>query len=336
MSEISRIKSRNWNISKLEEFVNSISYKKINLKKYEKADLVFSDYLKKAYSEQNKNKLIKISNFSLSQPDDEIKDLCTIGFLSILEEVSLIRKHGSHYRFLNKDTSIGLQKLNIKVIESDGKIFEIFISRLKDIFCDICETGGNPKRSPLIKCLDSKKTGLKKNSIDFIITSPPYLNRNNYIAQQKAELDFLKFINNQDDYRRLVKSTFRSNTDSKLPSSSISTMPEIQVIVNSLQLKESNNQKIPHMICGYFEDMKILLLELFRLLKKGGRCAFVVGNTRWGGVVVPVDHLVMKIAEQIGFKPEQILVTRLKGNSPQQMKKYGKIPVRESIITFSK
>jgi hypothetical protein len=62
----------------------------------------------------------------------------------------------------------------------------------------------------------------------------------------------------------------------------------------------------------------------------------VVGNTRWGGVVVPVDHLLMLIAEEKGFIPEKIIVTRLKGNSPQQMKQFGRIAVRESIVIFRK
>ena len=78
------------------------------------------------------------------------------------------------------------------------------------------------------------------------------------------------------------------------------------------------------MICGYFEDLKDSLRKLYKVLKKDGKCVFVVGNTRWGGVVVPVDHILLKIAEELGFSPEKIYVTRLKGNSPQQMKKFGR------------
>lgn len=224
----------------------------------------------------------------------------------------------------------------IELISDDENIFSIFIEKLKDVFNDICSTGGNPRSSATIKCIDSKHSGLKTRSVNCVITSPPYLNRNNYISQQKAELDFLDLIENKDEYKRLVKSTFRSHTDSELSKDSKSSIPEVQLIVDSIKLEDGNNPKIPHMISGYFEDMKDTLKESFRLLKKGGRCAFVVGNTRWGGVVVPVDHILLKIAEEIGFTPEQILVTRLKGNSPQQMKKYGKIPVRESIVLFRK
>ena len=68
----------------------------------------------------------------------------------------------------------------------------------------------------------------------------------------------------------------------------------------------------------------------------GGMAAFVLGNTRWGGIVVPVDHLVLRLAEEAGLKPERVMVTRMKGNSPQQMQRYGRIPVRESIVVVRK
>jgi ubiquinone/menaquinone biosynthesis C-methylase UbiE len=90
------------------------------------------------------------------------------------------------------------------------------------------------------------------------------------------------------------------------------------------------------MIVGYFDDLHKTISEIYRILKKGGIASFVVGNTRWGGVVVPIDHLLCKIAESVGFDVQSIYVTRLKGNSPQQMKKFGRIPVRESIVNLMK
>jgi tRNA G10 N-methylase Trm11 len=183
---------------------------------------------------------------------------------------------------------------------------------------------------------DAKKLPLIDSSISAVITSPPYLNRNNYIAQQKAELALLGFIKSPEEYKKLVRSTFRSHVESNLDSVPKTSFPDVEKILKSLKITDKNNPKIPHMIAGYFEDMKSVLLELRRVVKLGGRVVFVVGNTRWGGVVVPVDHLLAQIAEENGFRPEKILVTRFKGNSPQQMAKYGKIPVRESIVILSR
>ena len=336
MCIISKIKSRKWSQIKLKKFYNQLNEKKINLKKFSTKKFIFDNYIFKAYSIKIRNSLIKISNFINSIKDQEIRDFCLISFLSMLEDVSQIRKHGSHYRFLNNKNSIGLQKLNINVISDDENIYNIFFHKLKHVLSDISQTGGNPKVSTKIENINVLNNEIKSSSVNCIITSPPYLNRNNYISQQKAELDFLNLIPSQKDYKKLVKSTFKSHTDAKLPQESLSEIRDVQTIINSLQIEDGNNSKIPNMICGYFDDLKKTLKELYRIMKVKGKCAFVVGNTRWGGIVVPVDHLLLKIAEQIGFKVEKILITRLKGNSPQQMKKFGKIPVRESIVIFKK
>ncbi len=62
---------------------------------------------------------------------------------------------------------------------------------------------------------------------DVVITSPPYLNRNNYIAQQKAEISILELLSSYEDYRKLVKTTFRSHIESKLPEKPVSELEEI-------------------------------------------------------------------------------------------------------------
>lgn len=335
MAYIARIKASKWNIDKLHQAIKEFS----QLFEYSnnKRKIIFSEYFEKAYSTQIFQQLASIANTIDLVNDEEIKNFYTIGLLSIMEEVSRIRKHGSHYRFLNNSNSIGLQKLNIDLINDNENILTIYINQLTKIYTDICSTGGNPNGSVTIfnkSCL--LIDFLEHGRVDFIITSPPYLNRNNYISQQKAELDILQMLSTKDKYKELVKSTFRSHTDSHLSAISTSTIPEVEKIISHLNLEKGNNPKIPHMISGYFEDIKKMLEESYKVLRKNGKAAFVVGNTRWGGVVIPVDHILAKLAEEIGFSVERILVTRLKGNSPQQMKKFGKISVRESIVVLSK
>ncbi|MCD6435592.1 MAG: hypothetical protein J7L15_04325, partial [Clostridiales bacterium] len=329
---VARIKARRWNIEKLRNSFE-LEYLSFNRKK---TNLVFYEYFKKAYSEKILKQLLELSSFIKSLDDDEVKDFYTIGLLSILEDISKIRKHGSHYRYLDNSKSVGLQKLNINIISEDVNVYDIFIDSLRKIYGDICVVGGNPKRTTKIINSSSLNTKLKSQSIDAIITSPPYLNRNNYIAQQKAELDILDLVTDKLQYKSLVKSTFRSHTDSNLAGEPRSKHKEINLIIENMELASGNNPKIPHMICGYFDDLEASLKESYRLLKPGSKSAFVVGNTRWGGVVVPIDHILAQFAERIGFVVNSIYVTRLKGNSPQQMKRFGKIPVRESIVILSK
>jgi DNA modification methylase len=183
---------------------------------------------------------------------------------------------------------------------------------------------------------DARKINIEDKSVDLVITSPPYLNRNNYISQQKAELSFLNLVHSEEQYKSLVQSTIRSHTDADLKNIEVSISQYVDKLIANMEFNEGNNKSIKKMIIGYFNDLDKTLEEMHRVLKKDGKCAFVVGNTRWGGVVVPVDHLLANFAELRGFRVKSIFVTRMKGNSPQQMKQFGRIPVRESVVIFEK
>ena len=325
---------------KLIKLTDKIDLQK-NKQRSPELSLVFDDYLAKAFSENILNQIINLNEqiSSLGATKKET-DILRLALISILEDVSQVRKHGSHYRFMLNENSIGLQKLNTKIINPDSNIFPIYKNKVAEMVEDILET-----QKPLGKKLPTTSvinTDIRSElslrvKPNHVITSPPYLNRNNYIAQQKTELALLSFVSSREEYKDLVKRTFRSHTDSDLNIDKREKIDrEVQKIVDNITLSENNNPKIPEMVIGYFLDIRKTLENLHGYLPKGAKVAFVVGNSRWGGVVVPVDHLLMNMAEKIGFRPEEIIITRLKGNSPQQMRKYGKIPVRESIVIFKK
>lgn len=90
------------------------------------------------------------------------------------------------------------------------------------------------------------------------------------------------------------------------------------------------------MLTTYFIDMERAIKEWFRVLDNGAKVALVVDNVRFEGELVPVDLILSEMAEEAGFKAKEVIVARYKGNSSQQMKKYGRVPVRESIIIWEK
>lgn len=90
------------------------------------------------------------------------------------------------------------------------------------------------------------------------------------------------------------------------------------------------------MVEGYFLDMYLCLREVARVCKKGARIAFVVGNAQYNNVPVPVDELTAEIGAQVGLACEKLIAVRYRGNSAQQMGKYGRRPSRESVVVLKK
>jgi hypothetical protein len=72
------------------------------------------------------------------------------------------------------------------------------------------------------------------------------------------------------------------------------------------------------------------------MVKPGGQLAFVVGNVQHAGVQVPVDEILAKLGEQAGLKWKETWLIRLRGNSAQQMGRYGRQPSRESVVIFQR
>jgi methylase of polypeptide subunit release factors len=331
MCWVSRLKANHWEPSKLKQAIASLDAARPTARNV--TPPVFQEYLSQAFAPQILSQIFAWRDWIENEIEQPVRDFLLLGLISILESVSQLRKHGSHYRFLNKTESVGLAKLNIPVIDSGADLKPILVGQLENMFADV-RSVPFPSSAAQVEIfnIDSRLEAPSSENADCVITSPPYLNRNMYFAQQKAELVLLNFINTYEDYRALVRRTLRSHVEGALPAIAESDIPEVQAIVDCIQLTENNNAKIPQMVCGYFKDLQNTLATLRNVLSRNAGVAFVVGNCRWGGVVVPVDHLLAMLAEQLGYRAEKIIVTRLKGNSPQQMRRYGKIPLRESIV----
>jgi len=336
MTWVSGIKTFPWNIHELSELISLVE--KIEVEETTNYnDILFYNYMKNAYSHSILNQILFIRNWiSDLKISIHLKNFLFMGLIGILEDISYIRKHGSHYRFLNKSNNIGVNKLNVTLIDENTDVKEVFIRKLSRMVNDVklSQKLYNNTRCKIFN-IDTRYNSPNDIKADIVITSPPYLNRNNYFAQQKAEISVLSIIKDMDTYKSLVQRSFCSHIEADLPKQIKSSIPEVNIILDAVIKQESNNAKIPNMIAGYFDDLNMFLSNLKNNLKSESKLSIVVANSRWNGVVIPVDHLLALIAERQGYKIEKIIIARMKGNSPQQMSKYGKIPVRESIVFLS-
>lgn len=168
-----------------------------------------------------------------------------------------------------------------------------------------------------------------------VITSPPYVNRYDYTRSYCLELCFHS-VQNFAELRKLRHDILRSHIESKVEKTEKPNHPVIQEVVGNLGCRPLNNPRIPYMITAYFLDMEAVIQELGTVLAKDARVAMVVDNVRYEGELIPVDLVLSELAERHGFAIERILVARYKGNSSQQMGRFGRVPVRESVMLWRK
>lgn len=100
---------------------------------------------------------------------------------------------------------------------------------------------------------------------------------------------------------------------------------------------EINNTGVLAMIDQYFTELAFVYAELFRVCRPGAHVAFVNDNVRYAGEIIPVDLLSTDLAEQLGYEPVKVYVLpQRKGNSSQQMGRFGREALRKSITVWRK
>ena len=185
---------------------------------------------------------------------------------------------------------------------------------------------------------DARSLPLPTGCVDVVLTSPPYPNRHDY--SRVFHIGLLLLGESEVDVKDLRRKSLRSHVEAKESDEWSARLLNYRVPVVLRQildfLQDCADTRIERMVRGYFEDMFLSLEEVSRVLRPGGRAAFVVGNVRHASKMVPVDELLASLAVQVGLRFDAAWVMRLRGNSAQQMGRFGKEPSRETVVMFSK
>jgi len=247
-----------------------------------------------------------------------------------LEECSFTTKDGQFLRLRpDKKTSDPLEAMQRKIMEAEEDI-----RRMKLLFPN---SKFKKRIIPDVYPGDTRDlSDIKfRKKPTLILTSPPYANRYDYTRSYSLELCF-HFIKNFEEMKKIRFGMLRSHIESKIGAEEKPNHPVIEEVVEALSKKKLNNPRIPFMLTAYFIDMKKAIKEWHRILATKAKVAMVVDNVRFEGELVPVDLVLSDFAEKNGFKVTKIIIARYKGNSSQQMGKYGRVPVRESIVIWEK
>ncbi|MBD2299938.1 MULTISPECIES: DNA methyltransferase [Nostocales] len=327
-----------------------------------------------AFSQATENDLMFFTNWINTQKvSKQTKVLYQLLITSVLEEVSYTRKDGQYLRWdyrsqkvqQRNQVRIAQDKIPVKQFDKGAipTVKEALLRIFKKVILDIkslkytlpSDSFQNVINGSVLENLPKYES----EQFSGVITSPPYCNRYDYTRTYALELAYLG--TDDLDIRKLRQNQLcctvenRSKLDKleqiyqdigridnfKAICKIITGNSVFQEVNSALKVRqergEINNPGILSMVEGYFYELTFLFAEIFRTCKKGAYVAFVNDNVRYGGEIIPVDMLCTEIAEAIGFVPEKIYVLpQRKGNSSQQMKRFGKESLRKSITIWRK
>jgi DNA modification methylase len=154
------------------------------------------------------------------------------------------------------------------------------------------------------------------NSIDLVITSPPYANNYDYADATRLEMTFWGEVNSWSDLHETVrKFLIRSNSQHVSKERvSLETLMAESIIdpirdellpicqeMERIRGTKSGNKAYHTMIAAYFTDMGFVFKALRRVAKSDAKICFVIGDSAPYGVYVPVEQWLAKLAISAGF-----------------------------------
>lgn len=155
---------------------------------------------------------------------------------------------------------------------------------------------------------------LNQNSVDAVITSPPYPNEKDYTRTTRLESVLLGFIKNRQDLRALKQDLLRSNTRGVFKSDRddllVADHDEIQRIADSIEErrialgKTSGFERLYARVTKlYFGGMTRHLSDLRSVLRPGAQLAYVVGDqASYLRVMIRTGQLLADIADSLGYE----------------------------------
>lgn len=185
--------------------------------------------------------------------------------------------------------------------KDDKNIIENFIQKLKDAIEDI-DSNDCPTLAETI-CLNPDSRDINvEDIIDYVITSPPYLNGTNYIRNTKLELKLTNCIKSEKELSEFHSKGIISGINNV--SKRKSNIEILDCVKSYIKILEpvAYDKRVPIMVAGYFYDMDCVIERLSHALKDNGRFIMDIGDSQFAGVHIPTHEILSEICKNHGFE----------------------------------
>lgn len=220
--------------------------------------------------------------------------------------------------------------------KSDVPVIASWLREIEKMVMDLRIVDGNVHAQSETKLADARILSeiLPKESVDIVITSPPYPNEKDYTRITRLESVILGFINNKSDLRLLKKSLLRSNTRNVYKDDDddkwVENNTEIQEIANAIETrrielgKTSGFERLYARVTKlYFGGMARHLASLRTVLRPNAHLAYVVGDqASYLRVMIRTGNILGDIAKELGYEVvrSDLFRTRLATVTKEQLR----------------
>lgn len=275
---IASVKSSSYDVTSIEKYYKEIVERYNGLKKYSKYKSA-NDRLKYWYVASQYNKLFYLKESILvCVQEEKYKELFLCIFSSILKATS---------KWLTKSIKpqVDPNKEIHDVMDAFERQYKVFLKAIEQI-------DYNQNTKVEIECKNILDVD-KKEYVDLIITSPPYVTSYEYADLHQLSTLWLDYTS---DYKELRKDSIGS-----LYNSNKKTYTGLSGFEKSIVEKMPDDAK-RKAVERYYSDMNNVVIKTGELLKNNGIIAFVIGDTEYGGIKIQNSYALAENMILNGFE----------------------------------
>lgn len=182
-------------------------------------------------------------------------------------------------------------------------------------------------------------------TVDAVITSPPYANNYDYADALRFEMTFWGDVTGWADIhdavrRHLMVSSSQHSAREKLQAHDLlqsdavePIRDELGVVMERLALEREHHGGKKHyhtMIGAYCRDISLVLRQLRIACKEGAHMCWVIGDSAPYGVYCPIDQWISQLALAAGFN--QTHFEKLRDRNTKWKNRKHRVPLQEGLL----
>lgn len=177
------------------------------------------------------------------------------------------------------------------------KPFGRFLRAVDTVVSNCPQRGATPVGpTSVVKRGDARKLDIDTESIDLVLSSPPYLNAIDYLRCSKFTLVWMGHT--ISELRKIRGSSVGAETSSEQALDA----RWVRELIRQLGLLPTLSTRHQALLTRYVWDMGRALAEVSRVLRIGGRAVYVVGDSTVRGTFIQNSAIVQAVAERHGLK----------------------------------
>ncbi len=176
------------------------------------------------------------------------------------------------------------------------KPFRKFSAAVEAVVANCPQTGAGPVGPPtVVKHGDARQMCIANESVDLVLTSPPYLNAIDYMRCSKFSLVWMGYT--VSDLRKIRGESIGAEASSKEAIGAA----WVRSLIKDLRVKPKLAERDYALLSQYVWDMDRALAEVSRVLRSGGRAVYVVGDSTVRGSFVRNSAIIAAVAQNHGL-----------------------------------